>query len=360
MRVFNSMRNDYNVRYDFIRIVSMAMIVAIHVSAPLVVKYGDVSIISWSVSNFVDAFCRMSIDIFIMLSGCLLLSKDEGIKKFYSKRLNKIVIPFVFWSIFYTFWGRYFKGYDMSIKQTLLGAYNVQTYYHLWFLYAIIALYIVTPFFRFVCKKIPNNVLLIICFLWLLLLTPNFLNRFYMFKGNIPSIKWSYTSFDYIIEYGAYFVLGYVLISYLQSLTKKKIIIFGIATFLSNFLIFIGTSYLSNRNAGFDGRLYYSPSFFVAISSICGYIFLYGISDIYFKKLEKHKTFIKIASNCSFGVYLLHICILEIILSTSLGNNLLFGVNSIISLPIFIIIIIFICTTIVYLCKKIPILKHIF
>lgn len=354
------MRDTYDIRYDFTRIISMILIVAIHVSASLVVDFGKISMISWNIANFVDAFSRMAVNIFFLISGALLLAKDDGIVSFYSKRLRKIIIPFIFWTTFYTFWGKYYKQYEMSIKETLISAYKLQSYYHLWFLYAIIMFYLFTPFFKMVLKHMSKTWIVGICILWLLALTPNFLNKFFIFEGKLPIIKWSYTNFDYIVEYGAYYVLGYALVDYLHKLNKRKTTIFGIITFISNFLIFIGTSFLSVRNGIFDGRLYYSPSIFVAISSITGYIFLYGFSDIIYERLEKRKNLICKVSYCSLGVYLIHICVMEVLKNQFLGDKLLYSVTPIIGIPILTMATLVVSATIVYFGKKVPLIKHIF
>ncbi|MBU3219573.1 acyltransferase [Clostridium algidicarnis] len=356
----HDIKNTYDIRYDFVRIVSMILIIAIHVSSTLVVDFGEIPMIDWNIANFVDSFSRMAVNIFFLISGALLLAKDDGIVSFYSKRLSKIIIPFIFWTTFYTVWGKYYKQYEMSIKETLKGAYKFQSYYHLWFLYAIIMFYLFTPLFKMILKHISKKWAVGICILWLIALTPNFLNKFSMLEGKLPIIKWSYTNFDYIVEYGAYYVLGYALVDYLHKLDKRKTTIFGIITFISNFIIFIGTSFLSIKSGVFQGKLYYSPSIFVAISSVTGYIFLYGFSDIIYERLEKRKNLISKVSYCSLGVYLIHICVLEVLRNQFFGEKLLYSVTPIIGIPILIAATLVVSTTIVYFGKKVPLIKHIF
>lgn len=355
------MAQDRDLRYDFVRVISMILIISIHVPAYLLYKYKYVSITDWNIANFIDSYSRMAIDIFIMISGALLLSKSESILSFYSKRVRKIIIPFIFWTVLYTFWERYYRGGRISIKRTLVNAVNTPVYSHLWFLYAIIILYLITPLIKLLLRYLPSKVQFSICILWLLIISVNFLNKFSVFAGKISVMIWPHNIYlKYIIEYGAYYILGYTLTDYINNINKSKTVFLGVLTFVSNFVIFIGTYLLSVRNGNLDTRLYDAPSIFVAISSVTGYIFLLGTGKIFYEKIKIHKDMLLKISYCSMGVYLVHECVMEVVLNNLYGQKLEQNITCIIALPLIIAVVSAISIFISYCGKKIPVIKYIF
>ena len=110
--------------------------------------YGDT--VKVGAGNVVDAFSRWCVPVFVMISGALLLApgKTEGAGTFYRKRAARVLVPLLFWSAFYLLWV-FIKG---SLKGNPPGAAALlhriaigEPYYHLWFLYMLVPLYLVTP-----------------------------------------------------------------------------------------------------------------------------------------------------------------------------------------------------------------------
>ena len=64
---------------SFLRILATFSLIVIHLSGPLVVKFGDISLFDWSVANFFDSISRYSVPMFFMISGALLLDKDYNL-----------------------------------------------------------------------------------------------------------------------------------------------------------------------------------------------------------------------------------------------------------------------------------------
>ncbi len=137
---------------DNSRIIAIFAVVWLHVSAG-VVMLADFGSQYWWIGNILDALVRWSVPVFVMISGALLLDpgKKEQPNVFYRKRLSRILIPILFWSAFYLFWSFRDGAYDGSrslpvamVKKLLTG----RPYFHMWFLYMILGLYVFTPFLR--------------------------------------------------------------------------------------------------------------------------------------------------------------------------------------------------------------------
>lgn len=99
----NSKRIFY---FDGLRAIAILCVVLLHVTGHLaeMMNYNITTIYSLSgaFEIFANNFFRIGIALFLMLSGALLLGRDEDIKSFFSKRIPRIAKPFVFWSLIFS------------------------------------------------------------------------------------------------------------------------------------------------------------------------------------------------------------------------------------------------------------------
>lgn len=86
---------------------------------------------------------------FVMISGALVLDPRlhaQGPGDFYRRRLSRLLVPFVFWQVFYVFVvRRLLTGLDDSPGTVLALVLDGRTYTHLYFLWLIVGLYAVAP-----------------------------------------------------------------------------------------------------------------------------------------------------------------------------------------------------------------------
>ena len=71
---------------DLLKIISIFFVVLLHTSAFGV--YQGVAANGWWVANFYDSLARISVPLFVMASGALLLEKQESYRVFFSKRMR--------------------------------------------------------------------------------------------------------------------------------------------------------------------------------------------------------------------------------------------------------------------------------
>ncbi|HAK29628.1 MAG TPA: acyltransferase, partial [Sphingobacterium sp.] len=93
---------------SILRIVAIFLVILIHSSSGYL-NSNEFESFDWSYANWLNSFSRFAVPLFVVISGALLLQKDESTGQFYRKRLLKIVPPFLFWSIVYLFY--YFVRY---------------------------------------------------------------------------------------------------------------------------------------------------------------------------------------------------------------------------------------------------------
>ncbi len=137
---------------DLARVAAIFAVVMLHVSAYGVtgtpVGSGD-----WWVANVADSAVRWCVPVLVMVSGALLLHPDkqaEPPRVFVRKRLQRVLLPLVFWTGVYTLWNQRALAltWDARLGHALEGMARGAPHYHLWFLYMIVLLYAFVPALR--------------------------------------------------------------------------------------------------------------------------------------------------------------------------------------------------------------------
>ena len=132
---------------DQLRAISAFSVVWLHVAAQVVIYRPNISDLSWWSGNISDSFVRWSVPVFVMMSGMLVLPNAGrlSLSAFYTRRMGRILVPVFFWTVFYLLIDVYQKkGFTLSrVVHNLLSGHP---YYHLWFFYAVLGLYLAAPF----------------------------------------------------------------------------------------------------------------------------------------------------------------------------------------------------------------------
>ena len=296
---------------DLLRIISIFSVLVLHAVGEI---WRDIPIQSksWVALVAIDSIFRFAVPVFVMVSGMFMLSpqKDRGIKELYSKKILRIVTSFIFWSLIYTFFhlasqiitqrGSFKPDFQEIINNFLIGEY------HLWFMYMIVGLYIVTPLLRkIVAKKSTMQYFLVIWFMFCIVanftgLIPKIGNKIY---GFIDLFKISIA-----VEYSGYYVLGYYLNKYaVKRPIKHAVYAFAVLGTLGIAFMTVFTSFRSNESVSkYLGYLLPMTAFQSAA------IFLF-VQDK-FKNVslsEKSQKTIYTLSKISFGIYLSHILVMK-------------------------------------------------
>jgi peptidoglycan/LPS O-acetylase OafA/YrhL len=113
---------------------------------------------AWLVAWLCQPFPKLGVPLFTVISGYLLLTPRPGerLASFYAKRARRILPALFIWHVIYAMLvsGRPF--------------HNPWGLMHLWFLWALIPLYAITPLLRLLARRAPPTLLLVLSFagLW--------------------------------------------------------------------------------------------------------------------------------------------------------------------------------------------------
>ena len=328
---------------DFLRCLAAFAVVLIHVLGPFRFLYGDIPESDWLAAAGINSMTRWAVPVFMMLSGALLLStkREFYCEHYLSKRLAKVAIPFIGWTLIYAFVGGFFVNElitnSWSFATTLEIVKNSPTHpvwYHLWFFYDFIPLYFVIPFLIPLLKKLtPELTKLVIAVYALMFL-----------------MKWlKVESFllENLILYTGYLLLGWYLFNRDNSKELKYWVITGISMLLLNFF---GTWTVAMETGEY--RSYFMGYKSLNTVIIAGMLFVVG--QVYADRIKgRLRTMITTLSTYSLGIYLLHPLILIPIRQLDNGFYSFFGSNWI-AIPVISIVVMFVSLLITQLLVKIP------
>lgn len=290
---------EKNYNLELVRMVSFILVIAIHVSNYFCRAYGEITQGEYLFSLAIDTAARLSVPCFFMISGALLLGRDEPIRK-HIHRIVRFIIALVVWSAVYYFWNIYYMGSSFDLKEILY----VPAEAHLWYLYAMIPIYLVLPFFQLMCR----NMSLKLEKVFLIVTTGAVLFNYvlWLMGGeayyDLPLIG------DRI--YAWYVFAGYYLYKYRRHIriSQRALVIICVLSMAATFGITWGVTAVTGNHYE-DALTYISP--FVAASAVCFFLFMLRLGNAHVRPGERVRKVIDLFCGCSFGIYLIHILFLD-------------------------------------------------
>lgn len=281
---------------DATRIVAIFGVVLLHAAAPHLYLFERSTLADWHIANIIDAFTRPSVPLFFMVSGALLLGRPIGLPQL-KPRLIRLILPLVAWSIIYLAM-RSIIDPNFNLIKTGLGALIVPVMYHLWFLYALIGLYLCLPLIGPVIQSASPMQLRYGLSLWVLA------------SGIIPVLEviadvQSPIELSTMAGYMGYMVLGYMLAKAPRP-SRKNAFVALVLIAVGYGITVLGTALMTAQQGRFVGSFYgyFSPNVM---------LFSAGAFVIMRVAFEGQKSrLVRRLSDLSFGIYLCHVAVLTV------------------------------------------------
>ena len=292
------MKQSRILAFDLLRIIAIIAVIIIHVTYPPLYTLRT-NPYSWWISNIIESLIRWTVPVYFMLSGALLLGKDEPISTVFKRRLPKILIPFLFWSQIYILLTLY-QGSKQSYLQLLYKSISGPAYYHLWFVYTLIGLYIITPFIRYLIKAGDKTAIEYFLLLWFIF------GSFFPLLNKLFHINIG-ISVPFVDGYIGYFVLGYYLYTYNIPFHIRKIPYF--LTYLSWLIVILGTYALTVPSGNYDDYFHKYLVVPVVLNSIAVFIYFKNLNISEKGIIAWLNTHVNIGRIC-YGIYLSHLLVM--------------------------------------------------
>lgn len=294
------MTKTKNYNLELIRTASFPAVVAIHVTNYFCRAYGEVTQGAYLFSLAFDVLARFCVPCFFMLTGALLLGREESLEK-HGKRLAHMLLVFVIWSLIYYVWNTCFMGKAVDLGKICYTPVEK----HLWYLYAILPIYLALPFFQVLCWGMTEKLEKA----FLVLTTAAVVISYLM--SMIPAEPYYDLPLVGDRSYTYYVFLGYFLEKYKDKIRigqKGLAAIFGISTAL-NFAITWGMTAASGIH--FERVMEYGCPL-VILEGASFFLFFARLKGGSYRPKEQTRKWIDSWCACSFGIYLIHVLFLDL------------------------------------------------
>lgn len=340
---------------EVLRLVACILVVGVHVSA-FNLEQVPVESLNFKVMNGLDCLSILGVPLFVMISGALFLAPSYGVtvKKFYTRKIPRIVFLYFFWLLFYNVVNFLENGTVWNFtnvkKQIVLESLLGKGMYHMWYLPMLAVLYLLTPFLKsFAADRKKCLLFCTLGFAYSILL-PTALKFEFPYRTIVESL---YNQFDcsFFGGYVTYYVLGHALHEYVPKLSAQKKAALGLGGVIA-MGIEIAVCNAWSVKTGIMSTILNTPFSVTAFIGAAA-IFLLLRDGVSGRKQEELSG--KLAG-LTLGIYLIHPLFLRIY--GWLGGTTLFAPAAI-AVPLIVVLITLVSGAAVYELSKIPVVKKI-
>jgi len=308
--------------------------------------------------NIYDSAARWCIPVFVMLSGFFLIEKyrEETFWSFFARRFFRVLFPLIIWSFIYFLWRIYANQEDLSPSSFVPMLFMEPVYYHLWYMYLVVELYLLAPimglYMKYSCCR-HNWYYLALWFCVAVVLT--FIESWFNIRTYI-----SIGTENSIFKFAGYFALGWMLKDFeIKSVNK---VLFFLLFLLGLFITAYGT-YLTTvlkNNGQFNDIFYEYFSFSVFMMAVSIFIVAKSLRPLaLFNRFEGgHKALGFIAATVP-GIYLVHAMLIAVAKRGMLGFKFTPDMmDPLIGIPVFAFGIFLASLLVVLIIKILPVIKY--
>ncbi len=300
--------------------------------------YGFIGSDNWIAFTVYAGIARISVPVFFMISGALFLEDKKDVSvKYMVKHVVKLFFALIFWGIIYQF-----ANGNHNFISIIKNIAHADTQSHLWFLYSIMGIYLVTPLIKIFTQNATKRMTeyaLLLLFLF---------GSLSPFAGYIPHCRpvaiWLQRvqpgSFS---VYVGYFILGHYIDKW-KTKNKKDYVIYLLG-FFGCILTISAVLYDCISTQQINERFWSYNMPWVALSSIGACVFVKNhFSDGKIYKL------MHIIAKYSLGIYLIHFLFIMLLWKNGFST---FSFTGIFSVPVITLIVLLLSLAAAFAVAKI-------
>lgn len=338
----SSSRLAYLPWVDLTRIIAIFFVIVVHVSYQLVFKWGQIPFDQWMLGNIVDGASRTAVSLFFMISGYLNLIHPMPWKDYFQRRLPRILILLISWSLIHMFLLAYTGQREYTLRTAFEAILAGSVYDHLWFMYSLFGLYLITPVFWKLVELDRNSVWYLV-FLWV------FFEPLVSLIDRFLGLKFGFI-LPQATGYFGFYLLGYLLGT--REFTRKQSWQGFGAWLLASLFIILGTWALTVHNGAADVTFYYINGLPVLVGAVGLFIFI--------KSIKLDHPVLRLFGTTTTGIFLMHYIVIDLMKRGLLGYKLsAFHPNPYIGVPATSLVVFLFSAMVTWLLLRIPLLRRI-
>lgn len=327
------MQKEYIGWVDWLRIVACFLVLVSHSCDPFVAQF-DGNRFEFLSGTFWGSLARPCVPLFAMISGVLLLPMRQEMDAFYSRRLKRVVVPLIIWSIvtpllYYLYFQVMSTTSPNIVAENYTWAATLKKMYlfifnfnydttPLWYLYMLVGVYLFIPIIAPWLAQASQRDLRRFLYIWGITLLLPYVQLLapiagyegnYGNKGLLGVCDWNpYGMFYYFSGFWGYVVLAHYLIRFPLRWSWKRTLTVSVSSFLVGYVI---------TSLGFIAIQKYYPGDYAYLEILW---YFTGINVfmmtapvfIVFQKLNVGASpFINRLSVLTFGIYLCHFLVVQ-------------------------------------------------
>lgn len=314
---------------DFLRVLACLLVVLAHCCDPFVGGF-ERSISDFHSGVFWGSMVRSCVPLFAMISGVLLFPVTMDIGAFYAKRLKRVLIPLVVWSLalplFY--YGYFATGIQTDSPNIVADSYTwaatvdkLYTFFFnfnydttpLWYMYMLVGLYLFMPIIGGWLAQAKRKDIKIFLGIWIISMVMPYVQMLAPslgYEGNFGNMgllgicDWNpYGMFYNFSGFMGYMVLAYYLVKYPLDWSWKKTLSITVPLFLIGYAI-TSFGFLETQKL-FPGQ-YAKLEIIWYFSGINVFLMTFAIFVIVSKIKMKPRPWLSKVAALTFGIYLCH------------------------------------------------------
>ena len=162
--------SDYEKRnkcyLEVVRIIAMFLVMYNH--SPAYTYFKIAKGVQFDISLFLSIVCKAAVPLFLMISGAVLLGKNEGLKSLFNKRILKCAVALVLFSALYAL-KLVIKGEEISsVFSSLTGIVQEPIFLPYWYLYSYLGFLVLLPILRPLAQNMQRKTVGYLVFLSLI------------------------------------------------------------------------------------------------------------------------------------------------------------------------------------------------
>lgn len=326
---------------DILRIIGVLGVILIHISSNTMETFGGLTDSAHKFYIFIHYLFEFSVPLFVMISGMMFLKKkDLSFKEIFKKYVFKILLIIIVFGTGMIMMEEIFinKSFSLDLfKKIFIRLLEGDIWAHMWYLYLILGLYLITPALTLITNNIKEKeyqIFLVILFSLTILLST--VESAFKLKIALNMINLS----GYIF----YYFYGHYLYKYSVSKRFK---------YINYVLAFISIIYTIYRACTYNS-LDYDYSYTTIVPCILASSVILFMKDRDIKL--RINDFINSIGLCSLGIYIIHQFFINIIYKVVKFD--LIVTYPYIGMIIYLIIIFFLSYGTTYLLRKIKIIRE--
>ncbi len=325
------MENKNRIEFlDWLRVIACFMVILVHCIEPFYLGGPEGTFIS-SESNaiwvtLINSALRPAVPLFVLASSYLLFPLKTDTATFFRRRLVRVLIPFIVWTLLYIFIPPFGSGTKPDVAGGLKALpfnFVMTSSGHLWFIYMLLGVYLLMPLLSPWIEKVSRKEERAFLMLWAFTTALPLLRPVATAVTGSPDLwgecPWnSFGTFYYVSGFIGFLVLGHYFRKYVGNLSWGRTLALAIPFWLIGYAVTAGGFWhFMPRGLGFPLSAPYETA--VEMETTWNFC-TFGVmmqTVAYFLLIRKitlsgwfYDHIVQPVSKMSYGMYLMHMFVL--------------------------------------------------